>query len=186
MTRPDDEEGLGDYLNKCEQEIEIQALKLARIYRIDLHELLSRTGQTIWDKWRLMSAFEDDLKRNGYWLGILANHSRNLSRKQRREWTECQPAGHQLDCNATERSSWRDPAVESLFKDEQLRIYRAIARLRGRSRDVMSLRALGRNDDEIRAELAMTPTNFSTTLSRARRELREILDTGRREDDRAS
>ncbi len=65
MTRSDDKEGLRDYLKKFEQEIELQALKLARIYRIDLHELLSRTGQTIWDKWRLMSAFEDDLKRNG-------------------------------------------------------------------------------------------------------------------------
>lgn len=186
MTRPGDEEGLRKYLKKCEQEIEIQALKLARIYHIDLHELLSRTSQTIWDKWRLMSAFEDDLKRNCYWFGILANHSRNLSRKQRREWTECQPASHQLDYNATERSNWRDPAIEALFKDEQFRIYRAIAQLRGRSRDVMSLRALGRSDDEIRAELEMTPTNFSTTLSRARRELREILDMERHENGRAS
>lgn len=186
MTRPDDDEGLRDYLKKFEQEIELQALKLARIYRIDLHELLSRTGQTIWSKWRLMSTFEDDLKRTGYWFGILANHSRNLSRKQQREWTECQPAGHQLACNATEGSSWRDPAIEALFKDEQFRIYRAIAQLRGRSRDVMSLRALGRSDDEIRAELEITPTNFSTTLSRARRELREILDMRRHEDDRAS
>lgn len=176
MTRPDDGEGLRDYLRKCEQEIELQALKLSRIYLIDLHELLSRTNQTIWEKWRLMSAFEDDFKRNGYWLGILANHSRNLSRNRRREWTECQPASHQLDRNGVERASWRDPAVEALFKDEQFRIYRAIAQLRGRSRDVMSLRALGRSDDEIRVELAMTPTNFSTTLSRARRELREILN----------
>ncbi len=93
--------------------------------------------QTIWGKWRMMPAFEDDLKRNGYWFGILANHSRNLSRKQQREWT---PASHQLDCDATERSSWRDPAIEALFKDEQFRIYRAIAQVRGRSRDVMSLR----------------------------------------------
>ncbi len=186
MTRPDDEEGLRDYLKRYEQEIELQALKLTRIYRIDLHELLSRTGQTIWNKWGLMSAFENDVKRQGYWAGILANHSRNLSRKQQREWTECQPASHQLDCNVPEGSSWRDPAIEALFKDEQFRIYRAIAQLRGRSRDVMSLRALGRTDDEVQAELEITPTNFSTTLSRARRELREILDMGRHGDGRAS
>jgi DNA-directed RNA polymerase specialized sigma24 family protein len=186
MTRPSDEGGLSDYLRKCEQEIELQALKLARIYRIDLHELLSRTGQTIWEKWPLMCVFEDDLKRNRYGLRILANHSRNLSRNQRREWTECRPASHLLERDLTEELGWRDPAVEALFRDEQLQIYRAIAHLRGRSRDVVSLQALGLSDEEIRAELRMIPTNFSTTVSRARRELKCILDNGPRGDGRAS
>jgi hypothetical protein len=107
----------------------------------------------------MMSSFEDDLKRNGYSLDILTNHSRTLSRK-----AECQPTSHQLECNVTERSCWRDPALEALFKDEQFRIYCATAQLRGRSRDVMSLRALGRCHCEIRAELETTPANFYTTL----------------------
>jgi hypothetical protein len=51
MTRPVDEQGLTDYLKKSGQEIELQALKLALIYCVDLHELLSRTSRTMWDKW---------------------------------------------------------------------------------------------------------------------------------------
>ncbi|MGH3788458.1 MAG: RNA polymerase sigma factor [Pseudonocardiaceae bacterium] len=186
MTRPDDEEGLRDYLKNCEQEIELQALKLARIYCIDFHELLSRTGQTIWQKWQQMSGFTDDPKRSRYSFRILANHSRNLSRMQRRQWTECPPASHLLDHSPIEGSSWRDPAIEALFRDERLTIYRAIAQLKGRMRDVMSLRALGLNDDEIRAELNMTPTNFATTLSRARQELRGMLGVTSYDDDCAS
>lgn len=182
MIRSDDQGALRDYLKKWEQEIEFQSLKLARIYRVDHHELISRTYRTVWEKWQLISAFEDDAKRNRYWLGVLANHARNLLRKQQGEWAGCQPASHQLECDVTESSSWRDPAIEALFKDEEFRIYRAIAQLSGRSRDVMSLRALGMSDDDARAELEMTPTYFSTALSRARRELREILNTGGHED----
>lgn len=186
MTRPDDGEGLRDYLGKYEQEIEIQALKLAQIYRIDLYELLSRTGQTIWEKWQLMSTFEGDVERNRYGFGILANHARNLSRKQRREWARCQPASDLPEGSSAEGLGWRDPSIEALFKDEQFAIYRAVAQLKGRSRDVMSLRALGLNDVEIRAELNMTPTNYSTALSRARRELRGILHVGDDDDGRES
>lgn len=182
MTRPDDEKGLRDYFGKCEQEIEIQALKLAQIYRIDLYELLSRAGQSIWEKWQLMATFEGDVERNRYGFGILANHARNLSRKQRREWAKCKPTSDLPEGSSTEGLGWRDPAIEALFRDEQFAIYRAVAQLKGKLRDVMSLRALGLNDEEIRAELNMTLTNYSTTLSRARRELRAILQVGHDDD----
>jgi hypothetical protein len=43
--------GLADYLKKSGQEIELQVLKLAPIFGVDLHELLSRTSRIMWDKW---------------------------------------------------------------------------------------------------------------------------------------
>jgi DNA-directed RNA polymerase specialized sigma24 family protein len=70
----------------------------------------------------------------------------------------------------------RDPAVEAIFREEIFAIYRAITQLHGRRRDVMVLVALGLENNEIRQELDMTVTNLTTTLKRARKSLREILE----------
>jgi hypothetical protein len=47
----DSNEAVNDFLKLYEQELELQAIKLTRFYSVDLHELLSRTAVTIWEKW---------------------------------------------------------------------------------------------------------------------------------------
>lgn len=181
VAKQDDKEGLRDYLKGYQKEIEVEALKLARIYCIDLYELLCSTGDTIREKWCLMATFDDDSKRLRYALRILAGHSRNLSKKPRAAWIDYSLPSPRAR-RSREEPSWRDPAIEIFFKGEPFRIYRAIAQLKGRSRDVMSLRALGLSDEAIRADLHMTPKNFSSAIGRARRELRSILGMGVHED----
>jgi hypothetical protein len=49
---PDDyNEAANDFIKLHGKELEPQVLKLARFYSIDLHELLSRTMVTVWEKW---------------------------------------------------------------------------------------------------------------------------------------
>ncbi|MGH3750185.1 MAG: hypothetical protein ACRDT8_22620, partial [Micromonosporaceae bacterium] len=90
-----------------------------------------------------------------YTLRILANHARNLSKGARREWNKCEP----IPTEGLERfasvTTWHDPAVEIVFKDDRLAIYNAISLLEGRCRDVMVLIALGLENSEIREELGM-------------------------------
>jgi DNA-directed RNA polymerase specialized sigma24 family protein len=170
----DRNEAINDFLKLHEQELEMQAIKLAKFYSVDLHELLSRTSVTVWEKWSsLLCALPGD-ESYRYTLRILSNHARNLSRSARRDWSEpcLGDETERLPCATT---TWRDPAVEAIFRDEIFVIYAAISRLDGRCRDVMVLVALGLENSEIRQELGMTVTNLTSTLARARKSLREIL-----------
>ncbi len=169
-------EAVNDFLKLHEQELELQAIKLTKFYSIDLHELLSRTAVTVWEKWpsELCALPRDKCYR--YALRILFNHARNLSKGARRHWStyELLP-DEELEHSAYSATTWRDPAVEAIFRDERLAIYTAISRLNGRSRDVMVLVALGLENSDIRQELGLTVTNLTSTLKRARKSLREIL-----------
>lgn len=172
-------EAVNDFLKLHEQELELQAIKLTRFYSIDLHELLSRTAVTVWKKWPSeLSTLPRD-KGYKYALRIMSNHARNLSKGARRDWSKCEfLPGYELERSAYVTTMWRDPAVEAIFRDERLAIYRAISLLGGRCRDVMVLVALGLENSEIQQELDMTETNLTSTLRRARKSLREILDLG--------
>lgn len=169
-------EAVNDFLKLYAQELERQALKLANFYYIDRHELLSRTAVTVWKKWHTELSELPAKECYRYALRIIFNHARNLSKGARREWVRCELCpGDELAQIATPSSLWRDPAVEVIFRDERLAIYRAISQLNGRCKDVMVLIALGLEHGEIRRELGMSVSNLTSTLSRARRELREIV-----------
>lgn len=170
----DHNEAIKDFLKMHEQELEAQAIKLAGFYGVDLHELLSRTSVTVWKKWSSVLCALPENESYRYTLRILSNHARNLSRSAQREWSEpCQDDElERLTCAVT---TWRDPAIEAIFRDEVFTIYTAISRLNGRCRDVMVLLALGLEHREIRQELGMTVTNLTSTLARGRKSLQEIL-----------
>lgn len=170
-------EAVNDFLKLHEQELELQAIMLTRFYSIDLHELLSRTAVTVWEKYPSELHMLPHDKSYKYALRILFNHARNLSKGARRHWSRCDfLPDEELEYLAYSTTTWRDPAVEAIFRDERLAIYKAISRLNGRSRDVMVLVALGLENSEIRQELGLTVTNLTSALERARKSLREILD----------
>lgn len=177
VERPADyNEAVNDFLKLHGQELGLQGIRLAKFYDIDLHELLSRTSVTVWEKWTSVLCLLPDDERYRYALCILANHARNLSRSARRDWIKHKPCpGDELERSTCATTTSRDPAVEAIFRDEILAIYTAISRLDGRCRDVMVLVALGLENSEIRQELGMTVTNLTSTLARARKSLREIL-----------
>lgn len=117
----DHNKAVNDFLKLHEKELELQAIKLARFYNIDLHELLSRTAETIWEKWpSALCALPHD-KSYKYALRILSNHARNLSKNTRRHWNKFDnfPDG-QLKHSAYAAAPWEDPAVEAIFRDERL------------------------------------------------------------------
>jgi DNA-directed RNA polymerase specialized sigma24 family protein len=170
-------EAVNDFLKLHKQELELQAIKLTGFYGIDFHELLSRTSRTVWKKWpkKLCTLPGDEKYR--YARRILFNHARNLSKSTRRDWNKREPSsGDELERSNYATTTGRDPAVEAIFREEIFAIYRAITQLHGRRRDVMVLVALGLENNEIRQELDMTVTNLTTTLKRARKSLREILE----------
>lgn len=169
-------EAINYFLKLHEQELEWQAIKLTRFYGIDLHELLSRTAVSVWEKWSsvLYTLGHNEVYR--YTLRILSNHARNLSKGAQRDWSRCEfLSGYELECFVHTTTTWQDPAAEVIFRDERLAIYRAISLLDGRCRDVMVLVALGLENSEILDELDLTQTNLTTILGRARKSLREIL-----------
>jgi DNA-directed RNA polymerase specialized sigma24 family protein len=182
VERPVDyNKAVNDFLRLHEKELELQAIKLMRFYGIDLHELLSRTTLTVWEKWTgVLCALPHD-KIYKYALRIMSNHARNLSRNARRDegkcaLSSCEEFEHSID--ATTR--WQDPvSTEAIFDDEKFAIYKAISLLDGRCKDVMVLVALGLENGEIRQELGLTATNLTSILSRARKSLRETLGLGK-------
>lgn len=170
-------EAVNDFLKLYKQELELQAIKLTKFYGIDLHELLSRTTVTVWEKWSGEFRAQPDDEIYRCMLRILSNHARNLSKNARRDEGkhELLP-GEELERLAHTTAIWQDPVVgEVIFEDERFAIYKAIYLLDGRCRDVMALIALGLEYSEIRQELGMTVTNLTSTLGRARKLLREIL-----------
>jgi DNA-directed RNA polymerase specialized sigma24 family protein len=180
----DHNEAVSYFLKLHGQELELQAIKLARCYSIDLHELISRTSVTVWEKWPsdLCALPNDECYKRA--LCILYNHARNLSKIENRSKRKCYIiSGEELD-NLTQKITARQDlvALEAAFKDEQFAIYKAISLLDGRCRDVMTLIALGLENNEIRQELGMTVTNLTSTKARARKLLREILGFGDKDE----
>jgi DNA-directed RNA polymerase specialized sigma24 family protein len=181
VERPVDySEAVHDFLRLHEQELELQAIKLMRFYSIDLHELLSRTTLTVWEKWSGVLCTLPNDKSYKYTLRIMSNHARNLSRSARRDGVKCElPSCEELERLTYGSATWRDPvAAEAIFDDERFAIYKAISLLDGRCRDVMVLIALGLENNEIRQELNLTVTNLTSILGRARKSLRETLELG--------
>jgi DNA-directed RNA polymerase specialized sigma24 family protein len=170
-------EAVGRFLKLHGQELELQAIKLARCYNIDLHELVSRTSITVWEKWASELFVLPDKERYKCTLRILSNHARNLSRSARRNESKYDLlSGEELESLTHSITTRQDPvAVGAIFEDERFAIYKAISLLDGRCRDVMTLVALGLENSEIRQELGMTVTNLTSTKMRARKLLREIL-----------
>lgn len=172
-------EAVNDFLKLYEQELELQAIKLARFYSIDHHELLSRTADIVWKKWPSSLCTLPHDKIYKYALCTMFNHARNLSKNARRHWGKCGPlSGEELERSDYMTSTWQDPAVEAIFRDERLAIYRAISLLNGIHREVMILVAIGLENSEIRQELRLTKTNLTSILARARKLLREIPGLG--------
>ncbi|MCA1703965.1 MAG: hypothetical protein LC808_12135 [Actinobacteria bacterium] len=138
----DRDEEVNDFLKLHEKDLEREAIKLTKFYSTDLHELLSRTRVTVWKKWRgeLCNLSHNESYR--YTLRILANHARNLSKGARRDWSKFEPVPNEALERLVRVTTWRDPAVEIVFKDDRLAIYNAISLLEGRCRDVMVLIAL--------------------------------------------
>jgi DNA-directed RNA polymerase specialized sigma24 family protein len=170
-------EEVNDFLKLHEQELEFQAIKLMGFYPgVDFHELLSQTAETVWEKWpnELCALSHDEIHK--YALRVMYNHALNLSKKTWRHWSKFDYfPGEQLESPAYAAAPWRDPAIEAIFRDESLAIYRAISQLNGRSKDVMALIALGLENSEIQQELGLTVTNLTSILGRARKSLRKIL-----------
>jgi DNA-directed RNA polymerase specialized sigma24 family protein len=173
----DHNEAVNDFLKLHEQELEFQAIKLMGFYPgVDLHELLSQTAETIWEKWASEFCVLPHDEIHKYALRVMYNHALNLSKKTRRHWSKFDYLpGEQLESPACAAEPWLDPAIEAIFRDESLAIYRAISQLNGRSKDVMVLVALGLENSEIRQELGLTVTNLTSILGRARKSLRKIL-----------
>ena len=178
--RPVDYNGtVNEFLKLYEQELELQAVKLTKFYGIDFHELLSRTAGTVWEKWPGELCMLPHKEGYKYALHTMYNHARNLSKGARRHWSVCEPlVGDERERSAYTATASRDPAVEAIFRDDRLAIYRAISQLDGRCREVMVLVALGLENSEIRQELDLTVTNLTSILARARESLREILGLG--------
>ena len=177
----DHNEAVSHFLKLHGKELELQAIKLTGCYRIDLHELVSRTLVTVWEKWSTeLYALPDDECYNRT-LRILSNHARNLSKSARRREAKCDLlSSEELERLTHVITPHQDPvAAEAMLKDKVYAIYKAISQLDGRCRDVMTLIALGRENNEIRRELDMTMTNLTSTKSRACKLLYEIL--GRRQ-----
>ncbi len=171
-----DHSAINQFLKSTRTETELQALKLARIYEVDVHDILSRTGTTVWEKWADPLSRLDERERCAYVATVMINHAKNLVRIRKRDWAACPPTLDQ-ELNSARAPQWIDPAIESLFRDEQLRIYRAIAQMKpGKPKDVMVHLAMGFHSDEVQAMLKMTRTNYASQLSRARKQLRSILD----------
>ena len=173
----DDHEAINHFLKLHGKNLELQAFKLAGCYSIDLHELLSRTAVTVWEKWSSEFCALSDDEGHKCTLRILTNHARNLSRNARRDERRCDYlSGEELERLVCSITTYQDPvAVEAIFEDERFAIYKAISQLDGRCRDVMTLIALGLENDDIRKDLGITVTNLTSTKMRARRLLREIL-----------
>jgi DNA-directed RNA polymerase specialized sigma24 family protein len=179
--RPGDyNEVVTHFLKLHGQKLELQAVKLTRCYSIDLHELVSRTSVTVWEKWPSELCMLPDDERYKRTLRFLTNHARNLSKSARNNESKCDILpGEELERLTHAITAWQDPvAVEAIFEDERFTIYKAISLLDGRCRDVMTLIALGLENNEIRQELGITVTNLTSTKARARRLLREILGLG--------
>jgi DNA-directed RNA polymerase specialized sigma24 family protein len=179
--RPSDyNEAVNHFIKLHGQELELQAFKLTRCYNIDLHELLSRTAMTVWEKWPSELRALPDSERYRHTLRILSNHARNLSKNARRNEEKCDLLpGEEFERLTRAITTYQDPvAVEVIFKDERFAIYKAISQLDGRCRDVMTLIALGLENRDIRRELGITATNLTSIKVRARRLLRGILGLG--------
>lgn len=164
------------FLTLHRRALEVHALKLARIYSIDLHELLSRTYCTIWKNWSNKIEVLLEPQRRQYVLTTLANHARNLGRVRDTDWRHFRPTSNEgLEAAAGAIPAWRDPAVEALFKDERLAIIRAIAHLDEKQKDVMALIVLGWNHPAIVEQLNISHSEMKKRLDSARRALRRIL-----------
>lgn len=177
-------EAVNLFLKLHGQELKMWSFMLTRCYGIDFHELLSRTTVTVWEKWSKELYGLPDNERYKYTLRVLSNHARNLSKNAKRYEDRCDLlSGEELERLTHATPTCQDPVVaEVIFKDERFAIYRVISQLSGRCRDVMTLLALGLEDSEIRQELGMTMTNLTTTKSRARKLLLEILRQGNQDE----
>jgi DNA-directed RNA polymerase specialized sigma24 family protein len=173
----DHNEAVGHFLKLHGKELELQAIKLTGCYkRIDLHELVSRTSVTVWEKWSTeLCALPDD-ECYSRTLRIMYNDARNLSKSARRREAKCDLLPNEELERLTHAVTCQDPvATEAMLKDEEFAIYKAISQLNGRCKDVMILIVLGRENNEIRRELNMSKTNLTSTKSRACKRLYEIL-----------
>lgn len=170
-------EAVGYFLKLHGQELELRAIQLTKWYGVDLHELLSRTSVTVWEKWpsELCTLPDDECYKRT--LRIMYNHTRNLSKSAKRHEAKCDLLpSEELERLIHAITPLQDSvATEAIFEDERFEIYKAISQLDGRCKDVMSLIALGLDSNEIRQQLNMTMTNLTTTKLRARKSLNEIL-----------
>lgn len=175
--------GSGDYNEALDhfvklhiEELEVQANKLAGCYGIDCDELLSRTLETVWKKWASELCALPDSECFKRTPRILYNQARNLSKSARRSAAKCSTLSSEELERLTRTITRQDPvAAEAIFEDERLTIYKAISQLHGACRDVMSMIALGLDNDEIRQVLNITMTNLTSTKLRARKQLDKIL-----------
>jgi len=173
---PDPSQNIDEFLKIHWLQLEIDALKLAKVYSLDLNELLSRTQVTIWQNWEITVQSLEESARRGYARTTLANHARNLNRLRHKQHEELRSfSDEDIHDISGATSAWRDPAVEIVFRDGELMIYRAIAHLQGKQKDVMALIALGWDHRSISDQLQMSDTHVKSTLHRARIVLREIL-----------
>jgi DNA-directed RNA polymerase specialized sigma24 family protein len=167
-----------EFMKRHEHDFEVQAIKLSQFYYgADVHDILSRTVSTLWEHWHFgeLSAQEARVQRASA-LAVMRHHTLNLSRKRRSEWTRCRPVSDEdLQAVCTPSDDWHDILSGSIISDNVYAIYRAISKLPRRQKDVMTLLALGFDNEEIKTELGMTASNFTTTLHRARKTLRKIL-----------
>lgn len=85
----DRNEAVNHFLKLHEKELEPQVFKLARCYSIDLHELLSRTTLTVWEKWQSEFCALPESERYQHTMHIMSNHARNLSKNARRNESKC-------------------------------------------------------------------------------------------------
>ena len=169
-------QNMDEFLKTHWPQLEIDALKLAKFYSLDLNELLSRTQVTIWQKWDATLQSLEESARRGYARTTLAHHARNLNRLGHKKREELRSLADEESHDISDATpAWRDPAVEIVFRDTELTIYRAIAHLQGKQKDVMALIALGWDHRSISEQLQMSDTHVKSTLHRARIALREIL-----------
>ncbi len=168
------------FLTLHRRDLEIHALKLARIYFVDLHELLSPAYRTIWENWANKIEVLLERQRRQYALTTLVNHARNLNRVRDTERRHFRPTSNEeLEAAAGAIPDWRDPAVEALFNDVRLAIIRAIAHLDEKQKDVMALIVLGWERPAIAEPLNISHSEMKKRLSSARRALRRILHVRR-------
>jgi len=90
---------------------------------------------TIWQNWETTVQSLEESARRGYARTTLANHARNLNRLRHKQHEELRSfSDEDIHDISGATSAWRDPAVEIVFRDGELMIYRAIAHLHGEAK----------------------------------------------------
>lgn len=127
-------------------------------------------GQEIWfGVWRALPGFRGECSERTFVFRIAHNRGISHSMARRRDHVELDAAGELAD---------RAPGPEALTEQAQARerLYAAVRELPPNLREAVALKLEGLADREIAAVLGITENNTAVRLTRARAELRKLME----------